>query len=81
VATTSLLSSVDLRTFTPALIDVALDFTRQGRADLEATVCHLVQVALQRVARVCSAEGDLDLEDLDLLINIGGSFGPDLLGL
>lgn len=81
VATTSLLSNVDLRTFTPALIDVALDLTRQGRADLEATVCHLVQVALQRVARVCSAEGDLDLEDLDLLINIGESFGAELLGL
>lgn len=69
--TASLLSKVDLKAFTSAVVDLAHDFIRLGRSDLDATVVHLVQVALQRVARVCSAEGDLDMDDIELLINLG----------
>jgi hypothetical protein len=33
----------------------------------------LVQVALQKVARACSAEGDLEMDDIELMINLGTS--------
>jgi hypothetical protein len=73
VATTALLVKVDLQSFSPVMIDLALDLSRLRSPELTGAVGHLLQVALQRVARICSAEGDLELEDLDLLINLGQS--------
>jgi len=65
-----LLSTVDLSTFSPAFVDLACEMAKSGQADLVGSIRHLFQVALQRVARFCSAEGDLEIEDIDLLLNL-----------
>jgi hypothetical protein len=68
-----LLGEVDLSTFSSAFAELAQDMAKSGRAESSPSVRHLVQVALQRVARMCSAEGDLDIEDIELLISLGKS--------
>jgi nucleolar pre-ribosomal-associated protein 1 len=65
-----MLSTIDLSTFSSALVDLACEMARCGKAELTGSIRHLFQVALQKVARFCSAEGDLEMEDMDLLLNL-----------
>ena len=75
-----LLSSIDLSTFSSAFVDLACEMARSGNADLVGSIRHVFQVALQKVARFCSAEGDLEMEDIELLLNLDSilTLSPEL---
>lgn len=75
-----LLSSVDLNAFSPAFVDLACEMAKSGQAELVGSIRHLFQVALQRVARFCSAEGDLEIKDIELLLNLDSilTLSPEL---
>lgn len=75
-----LLSSIDLTTFSSAFVDLALEMARSCQVELGGSIRHLFQVALQKVARFCSAEGDLEMEDIDLLLNLDSilTLNPEL---
>lgn len=75
-----LLSSVDLSTFSSDFVDLACEMARSGNADLVVSIRHIFQVALQKVARFCSAEGDLEMEDIELLLNLDSilTLSPEL---
>jgi hypothetical protein len=68
-----LLSSIDLSTFSSAFANLAGEMARSCPEVWSSSIRHLVQVALQKVARACSAEGDLDMDDIELMINLGKS--------
>ena len=68
-----LVSTVDFSTFSSSFADLAGEMARSGPEVWSSSIRHLVQVALQKVARACSAEGDLDMDDIELMINLGTS--------
>lgn len=65
-----LLSSIDLSSFSSAFVEIATEMARSGQAELVGSIRHIFQVALQRVARFCSAEGDLEMVDIELLLDL-----------
>lgn len=64
---TRLITEIDLRSFTSPHAKLAIELAKQNNADLSPSVVHLVQLALQQIARACSGEGDLSEDALDLI--------------
>lgn len=63
-----LLGEVDLKTFSEAHAQLALDLAKIGKPEHLAGITHVLSIALQQIARSCSDEGDLEMATLETLI-------------
>ena len=66
-ALTRLITEIDLRSFTSPHAKLAVELAKQNNAELSPSVVHLVQLALQQIARACSGEGELSGDALDII--------------
>lgn len=68
-ALSRLISEIDVQAFSVQHSSLAIDLAQSHGADASASIRHLVQLALRKIARACSDEKELDETSMRIITN------------